>query len=394
MKILYITMLAPYPKAEPFITNEMLELQRQGHHVFVAPILIPNQHIYKLSPAFSQCTIIKKLWDCEVLLTSAKLWLTSRIARSAVKQVLMADLTPKVFLRNLAVIPKALWISKNINEWKPDHIHAHWIHMSATTAMLVHDITGIPFSITAHRGDIIDNNLLDIKANKSVFVRFISDYSKQAFADRVPDAARFRSIRINMGVMFPNEIHYVPSVNSSDIKIMCPAHFIPRKSQSTLIQAASVVQKSGFKVHIIFAGDGPDLPACQKLCQDLNVKADFLGIVPNSSILDMYREGSVDMMVLPSLAEGIPVSLMEAMAYGVPVIATAVDGVPELLSDNCGLMIQPKQPDELAKAIISIATNMELAATLSQNGRKRIEQHFNQPEIVKQLVEQMQPHTA
>ena len=82
-------------------------------------------------------------------------------------------------------------------------------------------------------------------------------------------------------------------------------------------------------------------------------------------------------VVLASDAEGIPVSLMEAMSYEIPVIATNVGGNPELLSGGCGMMVPPRNPDALADAIAQVLGDPRLAASLASAGRARVEAEFD-----------------
>ena len=117
-------------------------------------------------------------------------------------------------------------------------------------------------------------------------------------------------------------------------------------------------------------------------------------------LLQLYAEGRVSMAVLASvdlgdgLHEGIPVSLIEAMGYGVPVIGTMAGGTPELLSGGAGLLVPPADINALADAISLLATNPELRRKLGAAGRKRVEQEFDVRGIVSELVRLMQAARA
>ncbi|MHB1462586.1 MAG: glycosyltransferase family 4 protein [Armatimonadota bacterium] len=390
MRIIYTTMQSPFSKSEPFITNELLELQRQGHELLIAPLTSPDKSKYPLHPSLKSSTVVKELWHREVLATALKVCSHSNKARAIIKLVLSADRTPRVFLRNLCVLPKSLWLSEQASKWKADHIHAHWMHMSATTAMIASEVSGVSFSITAHRGDIADNNLLQMKAEKAAFVRFIADFSIKMYQQRVQtsDQAMGRLVRLNMGVSVPENIE--PYTPITQLRISCPANFIQIKNQPALIEAARLLQQQGIAVSLLLAGDGPTRSACIKLCQDYHIDAELPGVMPNKNLLDLYRERKVDVVVLPSSVEGIPVCLLEAMAYGLPVVATEVGGVPELLAGDCGLMVPPQQPQALADALKWLIDNPERTALMVANGRRKVEAEFNQPLVVKRLVELMQ----
>ena len=106
----------------------------------------------------------------------------------------------------------------------------------------------------------------------------------------------------------------------------------------------------------------------------------------------MYAK-NVSVVILPSINtkdgahEGIPVSLMEAMAYGIPVISTNTGGIPELLGGGGGIMVEEKNPQLLADAILRIMNDKSLRIELSESGKKKIEEDFNLKKNAKRLVE-------
>jgi glycosyltransferase involved in cell wall biosynthesis len=100
----------------------------------------------------------------------------------------------------------------------------------------------------------------------------------------------------------------------------------------------------------------------------------------------MYREHSVDCVVLPSLDEGLSVALVEAMAHGVPVVATAVGGVPELLEGDAGVLVPPRDAEALADALASVLGSPERRAHLARAGRRRVETEFDVEAIARELA--------
>lgn len=150
----------------------------------------------------------------------------------------------------------------------------------------------------------------------------------------------------------------------------------PEKDVETLIRATSLVvqQQPSFRLEI--AGDGISLPSLQKLSAELGLEKHvrFLGAVRDvAGVL-----GRASLFALPSLTEGISLTLLEAMARGLPVVATRVGGNPEAVTEGqTGLLVPPRSPEALAHAIRRVQTDPHAAAAMGQAGRWRVEQHFD-----------------
>ena len=136
------------------------------------------------------------------------------------------------------------------------------------------------------------------------------------------------------------------------------------------------------------------------MIQELNLGdvVTLCGRLPHDKVLGMYQDGCISVLVTPSIVtedgqrEGIPVALMEAMAFGVPVISTTTGGIPELLGDGAGILVPPGDSKALADAIEVIVENSYYCAELGQKGRKKIETDFSLTSVVRQLAELFQKH--
>jgi L-malate glycosyltransferase len=153
------------------------------------------------------------------------------------------------------------------------------------------------------------------------------------------------------------------------------AHLSQEKGLKYLIEAASLISSVDKKLRFIIVGDG----ACLQELKDLVHKKDlencfqFTGFLPNTSTFMK----SFDIFVLPSLSEGLSSSILEAMANSLPVVATRVGGIPELVKngDN-GLLVAPGDPAGLARAIEQLAANPEESRRMGQRGRELMEEKF------------------
>jgi len=143
-----------------------------------------------------------------------------------------------------------------------------------------------------------------------------------------------------------------------------------------------------------FIGDGPMKEKLLAAVDELNLENmfKFYGRMPHDRVLQLLQSG-ISVLVHPSIEtgdgenEGIPVSLMGAMAAGIPVISTTTGGIPELLEGGAGILVPPEDSKALADAIETIMNDPASAAELGLRGRKKVESYFSLSAVVKQLTE-------
>ncbi|MBI3406902.1 MAG: glycosyltransferase [Planctomycetes bacterium] len=157
---------------------------------------------------------------------------------------------------------------------------------------------------------------------------------------------------------------------------VCVARLSPEKDVATLLHSVALVLREvpGFELEI--AGDGPCRAELHSLAASLGVERSirFLGMTDDvASVLK-----SASMFVLPSITEGISLTLLEAMARGLPVVATRVGGTPEVVADGAtGILVPPSQPRSLAQAILKLQHDPVLAKQMGVAGRVRVEKDFD-----------------
>jgi len=153
------------------------------------------------------------------------------------------------------------------------------------------------------------------------------------------------------------------------------------KAHADLIDAAAIVLRAHPGAVFLFAGEGP-------LEADLKARAERLGVAKSVRFLGFRRDvpellAASDVFVLPSLSEGLPVSVIEASAAGLPVVATDVGGTHEVVEDDgTGLLVPPRQPERLAAAIGRLAADPAAARRLGEAGRERAHARFGLPRMV------------
>jgi glycosyltransferase involved in cell wall biosynthesis len=167
-------------------------------------------------------------------------------------------------------------------------------------------------------------------------------------------------------------------------EIICVANFRPRKRHVDLVEALALLHKRGVRVRCLFVGDGPTKQEVESLGQarHLDGVVKFLGRREPEEVRALL--GRADIFVLPSLWEGLPGSVMEAMAAGLPVVGTDVNGTNELVIDGeTGCLVPPREPEALAQRLAWLATNPQIRTEMGQRGRKRIAEEFPLDAMVK-----------
>jgi glycosyltransferase involved in cell wall biosynthesis len=160
--------------------------------------------------------------------------------------------------------------------------------------------------------------------------------------------------------------------------VICIARFVARKRQIDLVHAAEMLTRRGASFRIVMAGVGPSLEEVRAAANNSAAaeRLEFPGEIARVDVVELCRRAAV--FVLPSTSEGMPASLMEAMALGVPVIGTAVNGISDLIEhEKTGLLVPPCDPSALAAALERLLEDRELGARLAAAARRRIEERHS-----------------
>ena len=165
-------------------------------------------------------------------------------------------------------------------------------------------------------------------------------------------------------------------IGAEDKVVITVGRLHTQKGHSYLLQAIAKVQKEISKVKVLVIGEGEEENNLKNLAKslDLTDKIIFAGL--RVDVEEILPEA--DLFVLPSLWEGMPNALLEAMALGIPVVATDVGGIPEVvIHEETGILIPPKDSDALASAMIDLLQNNFKAQKMGEAGRDRVEKHFS-----------------
>ncbi len=281
-----------------------------------------------------------------------------------------------------------------------DHVHAHFANAPAVVAMLVHELTGVPFTFTAHAKDIYvktPREVLRDEIRRARAVVTCTEYNRQFLKQLEEPEARgtSRLHRIYHGLdlsEFPfgwphNGVEKPPL-------ILTVARLVEKKGLGELLSAARLLKHRGrcFQVRVI--GDGPLRAALEVRTAELGLqdRVEFTGALPHNQVRAAYARASA--FALPCVVasdgdrDGIPNVLLEAMASGVPVVSTPVSGIPELIeSEREGLLVEPGSARALADALDRLLGDARLCERLVRAGRAKIEESFSLERNCAQLLQ-------
>lgn len=391
-------MMSRFPKlTETFILLEMLAMEEIGVEVEVYPLMRhPTDVMHPEAVRFVERAHFVPFVSWSVI--GANLSYLRRKPQAYVRAFL--DLMKgnlgslRYFTGALALFPKSVYFAAHMEASGISHIHAHFASHPTAAAFVIHRLTGIPFSFTAHGSDIHrDRTMLAEKVAEAEFVVPISDFNKEVILEACQGQFAEKMVIIHCGV---DTRHFQPC-NEGDngagpedrgrpgtLSLCCIGTLHEVKGQHILIEACRLLKERGvdFECHLI--GDGPDREALVRQSQQAGVaeEINFHGLQPRAEVAKLLRQA--DVVVAPSVPssdgrrEGIPVALMEAMATGLPVVASRLSGIPELVEDGVtGLLSEPGDAQALADSLEKLWYDAALRQQLGRAARARILEAFD-----------------
>jgi hypothetical protein len=288
----------------------------------------------------------------------------------------------------------------------------HFANRAAHTALFLKEISGIPFSVTAHGQDFMkdlgsDDLLREICA-AAEFVAAETDYSRDLLRRRCPASAA-KIHRVYNGIdlerfSMPRCDTARPAVAPSHVvQIVSVGRLVVFKGFGDLIDACAELQRRGVDFVCEIIGDGPLREMLQAKIEqlDLSSRVRLLGSLSQNAVLEKLQAADLFTLASTTDAEGatdiFPTVILEAMASARPVVSTRLAGIPELVLDgNTGILVSPGDAGALTEALQRLVYDRELRLRFGRAGRARIEQHFQIEDTVAPLLKlfETRPHTA
>lgn len=269
------------------------------------------------------------------------------------------------------------------------HLHNHFANSGATVGLLASRYAGIGWSLTLHGISEFDypaGLLLRDKIAAADFAACVSRFGMAQAMRLIPPGEWGKLALVRCGIDLSDlppalQLHDGggddgEGSHDAPLRLVAVGRLSPEKGQAGLLEALATLRDRGVPSLLTLVGDGPEEEALRARARALGIEVlvHFAGRLDERSTLTAIA--NADVLALPSFMEGLPVVLMEAMALGVPVVATRVAGIPELVRDSeTGLLFDPADWRGLADAIAALA-DRGLRARLAAAGRRRIEEEF------------------
>ncbi len=379
-----ITSTFPFGWGEEFLHAELVALSQLGCKITVfpsAPRSIQNTHrdlrinVVRFLP-FAPRTLYRA---CYGLLRNV------RGACGALLSILRSRNSLKTKVKNLVVFPTGLAVADVVAASGIQHIHAYWLSTSATVGFIASQVTGVDWSYSAHSWDIfMEDNLIAEKTESATFGRAVSRLGQQGILRRVVGPSREHVQVLHLGVAVPVEARLDRNSLPGHIHLICPAYLIPVKGHTYLLEALHKVAEAGVKCTCVLAGKGPLQRTLMRRIKQLRLEntVSMPGMINHKILLQQLQSGVYDAAVLASVElgnefEGIPVSLIEAMALGIPCVATRTGAIAELIDPGSGILVGQRNPTELSEAIITLAANPSRRKAMGQRAAQRVSDAFN-----------------
>jgi glycosyltransferase involved in cell wall biosynthesis len=279
------------------------------------------------------------------------------------------------------------------------HLHAHFIDRAATVALVAARFLGATYSVTAHAREIyVDAFLLPERMGGARFVATCTEYNRRHLA-AIADGSSDRIVRLYHGLDLATYLSLeraAPDAAEPPL-LLSVAQLAERKGLRHLVDACAILASRGRSFICEIVGDGPLRSALESQVRALGVEDSvrLTGPLPYPAVVERYRRAAV--FSLPCIVapdgdrDGIPNVILEAMAAMVPVVSTAVSGIPEVLRhEETGLIVPQGDALALADAIERLLDDRELGSRIAATARDFVAAEFDLDRNVNRLVDQFE----
>lgn len=387
-RVVFITSAFPFGKSEVWAINELNSLQELGNEVIIIPRTGKGEIINQDALKFKSNLIDLPLINWKIFFFFIKSIFSSPFfSFILLVGVIKQSNSLYDFLKKVSTFPKSLYLANILKLKKIDHIHSLATTSTAAMAYIISAKINVPWSYTLHSSSIINSKYKRsflFQSNSAEKFRTISQMTAKDLSNFLGPLLSKKIFMAHLGVDI-KVLRNKKSVVNDPLIIATPAELKEHKGHVYSINAAKKLIDMGISnFKWFFYGSGPLLKMLQKKVKELNLinHCYFSGNLNHQELLKKYENNEIDIVVsssisIPEVFEGIPVSLMEAMSYEIPVIATDSGATRELVDGKSGVLINQYDSEALSNAIIEFINKPKFMRAIGENGRNKVKQDFD-----------------
>lgn len=386
-KVAYI--LSRFPKvSETFILREMIALQERGVSIELFPLIVEKQSVVhdEAKPWLEK--LYHYPWiSPDVFWSNMRVFFRNPFVYLSIwsKMVFENISNLKFLARALLIFPKAVRMSLEMQKIGIRHIHAHFATHPALAAWIIYRLTGISYSITVHAHDIyVSQTMLATKVRAASFIIAISEFNRRFLVAHVGEYIEEKIKIVHCGIDPARYARVTPSSEKEKFSVKSIGSLEAYKGMKYLIQACALLKEQNIPLHCEIIGEGLERPYLQEWVDRLALNDTVFLVGAKTQIEVAEALAEADCYVQPSVItetgkmEGIPVALMEALGSELPVVASDISGISELVRPGeTGYLVSERDPEALAEAIGFVFQHPEQADALAKKGRELVEKEFN-----------------
>ncbi|MEP0828310.1 MAG: glycosyltransferase [bacterium] len=294
-----------------------------------------------------------------------------------------------VQFRRLSYITNLMKVKRLIKSLRPDILHSHYATgyglWGAASGFHPHIITVWGSDILAFPSNFILRAVLKKILLSADCLTAAGKFLCRATAELIPNGKEM-VCNVPFGVQLPELV--IPRSPDETVKLIYLKGHERIYGPDILLRAMRLALDSMPTLRLTMAGRGRMTPQLRSMADELGLKeaVSFPGFIEHDRVFRLLAEH--DLMVMPSRQESFGVAALEASAAGIPVIASAVGGIPEVVIDGAtGLLVPPESPERLAEAIVKLAADASLREKLGNAGRKFVAENYRWDDNIKQMIE-------
>lgn len=274
------------------------------------------------------------------------------------------------------------------------HIHAQFCSRPATVGLLLAEMLGVTFSMSCHARDVFtsEGQLVGEKLAEAEFATVCTRHGLERLQRQYQLAAGGNLHLVYHGV---DPSRFMPPLQrpAGPFVVLAVGRMVPKKGFDILLRAAALARSHGAEFELHFVGDGPEREDLERLASGLGLRDQtvFHGRLTQEELLPLYERASAlacaSIVTEDGDRDGIPNVILEALAMGVPVVATTTGGIPEVIEhEKTGLLARPGDAAALAEQLERVLYDEELRDRVRRAGRERIILDFDITRNIDRLV--------